>query len=108
MMPKIFKYLFISLAVYKSYKYLEGKLLRDERYLLQLHASRSSRDTDELVVTTIEEAKRLAKNGNIGLSVDYYLYAYKVLNCEWEWIISNIENKEVLNVITARRNQEWI
>ncbi|TBU03158.1 hypothetical protein CWI37_0346p0030 [Hamiltosporidium tvaerminnensis] len=104
------KFFFTSISfylIYRFYKYQFNKLLNDENYLSDLYVKKKSSSENEVIKTTLNEAKRLASSGDKNLASEYYMYAYQVLNCDWSQILEEINpnDTELLNVLTKKKNE---
>lgn len=99
MIANIIKTVVVACVIYKIYRKLEEIMLNDGEYLNGMS------DWDEETVNkTIEEARRCVRDKEYDLATEYLCYAHKLLGCSWDFIVSQVDSREVHELLRLRRN----
>ncbi|KAM0675550.1 hypothetical protein GVAV_000916 [Gurleya vavrai] len=105
MIKKIFAYGLFFLAVAKSYKFIEEKFLNDESYLLKIVKRKRTHQSNELVQASLSEASRLISEGDYESALEYYMYVYKVMGCDWDFLINSVQDETMKELLSLKKEE---
>lgn len=105
MFKKLLIFSFISLAALKTYSYFENKLLNDDAYLLEIIKNKRSQQANELVNASISEAKKYIQQGDYEQALEYYMYVYKIMGCDWNYLLASVDDERMKYLLESKKSQ---
>lgn len=87
-----------AFVVYRLYKRAERAMLDDKGYL-----ARAMDQDGEMIARTLEEAQRHTRDKEYDLAAEYFYYAYKLLGCDWDAVVGQVQSAEVLGLLLLKR-----
>ncbi|KAM0677101.1 hypothetical protein BDAP_002262 [Binucleata daphniae] len=105
MFKKLLIFSFVGFVALKTFHYFENKMLNDDAYLLTVIKNKRSQQANELVNASINEAKRYIKQGDYESALEYYVYVYKIMGCDWNYLMSSVDDIKMKNMLEIKKEE---
>ncbi|EJW02017.1 hypothetical protein EDEG_03527 [Edhazardia aedis USNM 41457] len=105
MFKKICGLTICMLAFKKLYDYFLKKLLSDKKYLENIIKVRKESPNEDMIIYTIEQGNKLVTEGDVQKGLHQFIFAYKILKCDWDRLMSAVQSDEIRQVLTMSKSE---
>lgn len=105
MLKKFAVYSFVAFVSAKAYNVLENKMLNDTKYLQRMVQYKRTQQANELVIASLNEAKKFVAQQDYESAMEYYMYIYKIMGCDWNYMMLHVDDTKMRKMLEERKQE---